>query len=609
MREQSELTRSILAYLQSRDFYRYLVGYVALLVLLEIPAGAAFAYVFVNRLNAERATWLQRGWENYLEQRWSIHYSKLTGYAWWNEPWQLARNGQFQKAVSLFEDDTSIPKEFDFFGVYLKKDAPLVAIVPAGQKKTLPDEQLLQHLFRERNLKAGESHLIARLSDGRLYLVSAMALCDYSGTPLIPGIELVAYDLEKFLKLTQSVLPVTLQVVPAKSNSSQLYFNLRLWTGKQLFVEVVPNRSFGSLVLSALAFFFLAQIVISIGLFALLAPRHARKHTDRLGAMLTGAEQLNIDLARKVEDLNRARMEIMASEVKYRHLIEGSSEIILSLDKDGKIVSANLAIEQQLGRKRESFTGMHLTDLVHASSGSMATIGKQLVLEKLSEVERSRQPVAFKVALSTRHNEPLELDLRLEAVHVDQHDTVIFAKASAILEDSLLKYTQAERKRYVFPNFITLGEQVGQRITANLVPYLTPSDYSAVRFGVREMILNAIEHGNLAISYEEKTAATGRGNYFAFMLARQADPRYRERRVTVSYSLRPDAVVYSIADEGDGFDHAAMLAKTPGEVNVAHLMHGRGIIMTRQIFDVIRYNRRGNRVFLVKRFNSQPTTG
>ena len=125
-----------------------------------------------------------------------------------------------------------------------------------------------------------------------------------------------------------------------------------------------------------------------------------------------------------------------------------------------------------------------------------------------------------------------------------------------------------------------------------------------VKMGLQEIIINAIEHGNLNITFDEKTKAMSEGRYLDFIRERQLDPRYRDRRVTIDYILTADSVRYMVTDEGAGFDFMKTMSKVDESVEKDMLTHGRGINMTRVLFDEVKYNKKGNQVLLVKNLQS-----
>ena len=129
------------------------------------------------------------------------------------------------------------------------------------------------------------------------------------------------------------------------------------------------------------------------------------------------------------------------------------------------------------------------------------------------------------------------------------------------------------------------------------------SDITVIRIGLREIILNSIEHGNLNISFDEKTEAILSDRYFDFINERQRHPDFREKRVRIEYMISPEKAVYKITDQGKGFNHRKYLSVISDETAELGLMHGRGIAMVKSIFDEVRYNSKGNQVLLVKNIN------
>lgn len=115
-----------------------------------------------------------------------------------------------------------------------------------------------------------------------------------------------------------------------------------------------------------------------------------------------------------------------------------------------------------------------------------------------------------------------------------------------------------------------------------------------VVIGMSELLINAVEHGNLGITYEEKSALRASERWDDEVAQRLVDPTYAERYVEVSYRRRPDKVEVTIVDEGAGFDWEKYLEIDPAR---AFDTHGRGIAMSRMIsFDQLEYRGRGNEV-------------
>jgi anti-sigma regulatory factor (Ser/Thr protein kinase) len=108
-----------------------------------------------------------------------------------------------------------------------------------------------------------------------------------------------------------------------------------------------------------------------------------------------------------------------------------------------------------------------------------------------------------------------------------------------------------------------------------------------------ELLINAIEHGNCKIGYDEKTAWLERnGDIMELIRKKNQDAAVKSRKVYFSYTITPEKSQFTIRDEGDGFDWRARLAvspKTPG-------LNGMGMKMANLYVRHLAYNAKGNEV-------------
>ena len=115
---------------------------------------------------------------------------------------------------------------------------------------------------------------------------------------------------------------------------------------------------------------------------------------------------------------------------------------------------------------------------------------------------------------------------------------------------------------------------------------------SEIRLGLEELIYNAIEHGNLNISFSEKTNALECGNFEELIAERQKDAKYKDKKVFISFNQCPEYDEWYIQDEGNGFDLG---------ISIKEELHGRGIRLSRFFFDEIEYKENGN-IVRVRRY-------
>lgn len=80
-------------------------------------------------------------------------------------------------------------------------------------------------------------------------------------------------------------------------------------------------------------------------------------------------------------------------------------------------------------------------------------------------------------------------------------------------------------------------------------------EYPWIELVLAELMLNAVEHGNLGIGGELKSELVRAGALEAEVGRRAEDPRYRDRRawLTVEHE-RSGALRFVVGDEGEGFD-------------------------------------------------------
>lgn len=116
---------------------------------------------------------------------------------------------------------------------------------------------------------------------------------------------------------------------------------------------------------------------------------------------------------------------------------------------------------------------------------------------------------------------------------------------------------------------------------------------------VVEVITNAIEHGNLGISYAEKGRLMEQGVWYQEIERRLDLPENASKDVTVLVQRHPDRLTVLIQDQGPGFDFMNYM-----DLDAARMLdnHGRGIAMARAWLD-LQYFGNGNKVLVTIPFS------
>ncbi len=132
-----------------------------------------------------------------------------------------------------------------------------------------------------------------------------------------------------------------------------------------------------------------------------------------------------------------------------------------------------------------------------------------------------------------------------------------------------------------------------------VLAFMTPKPKESV-IGLFELMMNAIEHGNLNISYQEKTQLIDSNFLNEEIRKRQALPENKDKLVTVDFERKEGELLFRITDSGKGFDYKPYL-----DFSLDRVMdnHGRGVMIANRLsFDELRYDDCGRtaigRIFL-----------
>lgn len=131
------------------------------------------------------------------------------------------------------------------------------------------------------------------------------------------------------------------------------------------------------------------------------------------------------------------------------------------------------------------------------------------------------------------------------------------------------------------------------RLLANYLAIACPDPERTIQ-GLQELLINAVEHGNLGITYEVKSELVRDGRWQDEIRRRLALPENRDRFVEVKFLRERRALKFVITDQGEGFDWHEYLEFSPER---AFDLHGRGIAMAGKLsFDALEYQGTGNTV-------------
>lgn len=169
---------------------------------------------------------------------------------------------------------------------------------------------------------------------------------------------------------------------------------------------------------------------------------------------------------------------------------------------------------------------------------------------------------------------------------------------SALKQTLQVKEMMAEVKKYKeFPCQVDKSEfrfstVIEARNLACLIANSFPDPDSAV-YGLTELMLNAIEHGNLGITYSEKKQLMLSGNLYDEIQRRSGLNENKNKYVCLSYEETEEYIQVRIKDQGNGFNWQKYLQLSPER---ACDPNGRGIATAKLSFTSMEYLGNGNEV-------------
>lgn len=175
---------------------------------------------------------------------------------------------------------------------------------------------------------------------------------------------------------------------------------------------------------------------------------------------------------------------------------------------------------------------------------------------------------------------------------INKIDT-LFRKIKVKLSSSFVEW---EKRELRISNDIYIISPVVNFIFSN-IDYIS-EDVSFMKNGLQELLINAVEHGNLNISYDEKQELLEKEDYNRSLREKAEQEEYKDKYVTIKLFSTPDYLKVIIEDMGNGFD----LSSIPDPENPENFLKesGKGILMALHAYDKVEYNDVGNCVTLVK---------
>lgn len=182
---------------------------------------------------------------------------------------------------------------------------------------------------------------------------------------------------------------------------------------------------------------------------------------------------------------------------------------------------------------------------------------------------------------------PFEDDILCSIVKTALRDVTRYKELSAELDSKISTFHMMQSGSFFFR---TLDEAK----TLSHCLALSCPDPQSVIIGLSELFINAIEHGNLGLSYADKTRLLQDECWINTIEELLESEEHSNKFVTVQMERGKTDITFTITDQGKGFDWQPYLQIDPARGGDSH---GRGIAMAGMLsFSNIEYQGNGNQV-------------
>lgn len=155
-------------------------------------------------------------------------------------------------------------------------------------------------------------------------------------------------------------------------------------------------------------------------------------------------------------------------------------------------------------------------------------------------------------------------------------------------------------KNYILENDIkTITPFIDKMCTIVKDNLKTEEEMELFATALYEVLMNAIEHGNLQILYKTKKEWLKKGVYKEKMSKLLKSDIAKNTKVYIELNIEDNTISIKVQDEGLGFDPENQLKDLIKDGFARE--NGRGMIIIKSYFDEVKYNKKGNVITLIKR--------
>ncbi|MCF7919912.1 MAG: response regulator [Candidatus Cloacimonetes bacterium] len=188
---------------------------------------------------------------------------------------------------------------------------------------------------------------------------------------------------------------------------------------------------------------------------------------------------------------------------------------------------------------------------------------------------------------------PINYDDLIPLVH--KYNSAIQKKTS---ERQILNRMISKKLTMEIESDLKLIAKVAHFLANETATIFNEDEIVSVNIALLELLVNAFEHGNLEITYADKSKAIAEKRLDKLYQERLANPALASRKTRIEFTLEKDFCEWIITDEGSGFDTSLYSELSTDD---RENEHGRGIFITKFHLDELEYLDNGRKVRALKR--------
>ena len=153
-------------------------------------------------------------------------------------------------------------------------------------------------------------------------------------------------------------------------------------------------------------------------------------------------------------------------------------------------------------------------------------------------------------------------------------------------------------KKYLLENKLEDITPLIENLSAEVKKYIPNNEMDLFAAALYEVIMNAIEHGNLNILYETKKNWLKKNIYHKKLKELLKTEKAKTTHVEITLQIEDDNIIIAVKDQGLGFKPKQEAKKINNDGFARE--SGRGIMMIKSYFDEVKFNKKGNVITLIK---------